>query len=55
MFDLEAKKKDRKWTDDQIERANDLAERMMASPDFEGDWAKSFKAIEKILETEDED
>lgn len=41
-MDIFAKDKGRKYTDKQIERSNDLAERMMSSEDFDGDWEKAF-------------
>ena len=48
MEDIFAKYK-RKWTDEEIDRADDLASRMMASKDWEGDWAKAF-AISRWME-----
>ena len=48
MEDIFAKSK-RKWTDEQIDRADDLASRMMASKDWDGDWSKAF-AISRWME-----
>jgi hypothetical protein len=48
MEDIFAKYK-RKWTDEEIDRADDLASRMMASKDWEGDWAKAFAISRSML------
>ena len=48
-MDKEAKKSKKKWSKGKLERADDLASRMMASKDFDGDWDKAF-ALSRWME-----
>ena len=52
VFDKFAKKKKKKWSKDKIERSDDLASRMMASPRFKNkEWSRAF-ALSRWMENQ---